>query len=653
MMKKLLTALLVVQATFLSAQVSPYALSPQWYFGLRWGLSFPNGNFPSSGAPTPVLRPATINNNNETSTSICYTSGAIALYSNSLLAFNSANTTTATYIRDFRNAPGDNTCGGSSSGGAVAFPNPAALDNQFYLYIGNDQTGGACSNRGSNAYLFQTTAGVTQYLSGPIAALSMTPTSAPTAYNLTEAIAAGTDGVGGYWLITHNKNSSNSYHITHFLANGTTAGPVTRTWGTVIDDNGGLSAIKISPCQDKIAYAAGSRLDVFNWNRATGTVGTAILQTASGTIPGGGPGGNPSIEWSADGTQIYWSSGVSSSDIYRVNLATGTSTAMGTTNSWTMMLGPDGNIYNTNTTNVKVITGNNGTTPANNIVATPAGASMYQGLINLAFLSPRTATITPQSVVGCDATFSFNFDNYFGTDITIKATGATIDFGDGVTVNNPTFPLLHTYPSSGGPYTVTYTFNDQYCNQTWSAQTTVNPSCPNPVSWFDVDATPRNGGVDVYWATAMEENTSHFIVQRSADGRSWEDLGTVNAAGNSHSILEYGYVDPRPYSGTSYYRIVQYDLDGKHSNSRAVTVAIGSVYMNVYPNPSTGEFNIEMLGAGQATFVITDALGRVVYEKSFAGESISTQVGASLAPGTYILTVNTNEKTYHQKLVKQ
>jgi len=142
-------------------------------------------------------------------------------------------------------------------------------------------------------------------------------------------------------------------------------------------------------------------------------------------------------------------------------------------------------------------------------------------------------------------------------------------------------------------------------------------------------------------------------VQRSSDGINFEDVGSVTAAGNSNNIREYGLVDPRPYSGTSYYRIVQYDIDGKNSNSRVVPVAIGSVYMNVYPNPSSGEFNVELLGAGQATLVITDALGRIVYQKSFTGESISTQVGGELANGTYVLTVNTNNQSYHQKLVKK
>ncbi len=650
MIKKTLLALLIAQASFLTAQtVSPYALSPQWYMGVRTGLSFPNGDFPSSGAPTALLRPATISSNNESSTSICYTSGAIALYSNSLLAFNSGNTTTATYIRDFRNAPGDNTCGGSSAGGVIAFPNPAALDNQFYLYLGNDQTGGACTNKGSNGYLFQTTAGVAQYLSGPTAAISMTPTSTPTAFALSESIAVGTDGVGGYWLVTHNKNSSNTYNIMHFLADGTITGPTSTTWGRVYDDNGGLSAIKFSPCQDKIAYAAGSRVDVYVWNRASGTVGAMVYQ---GT--GTGPGGNPSIEFSADGTQLYWSSGVSASDIYRVNFLGGTTTAMGTSQSWTMMLGPDGNIYNTNTTNVKVITANNTAAPVNTVVTLAAGSSMYQGSINLAWLSPELPVLSATQLAACtDVRFDFVFENYFGTDITVKTTGATINFGDGVTVNNPTFPLNHTFPTTGGPYNVVYSFNDEYCNQTWTDNVSVTITCPAPVTWFDVDATPNNGGVDVYWATASEENTSHFIVQRSADGIHFEDLGSQPAAGNSNNIREYGFTDPSPYSGTSYYRIIQYDIDGQNSSSRVVTVAIGSVYMNVYPNPTSGEFNVELLGAGQTTLVVTDALGRVVYEKAFSGESINTRLGAELTPGTYILTVITGHQSYHEKLVKK
>src|SRR5262245_18052201 len=104
-----------------------------------------------------------------------------------------------------------------------------------------------------------------------------------------------------------------------------------------------------------------------------------------------------------------------------------------------------------------------------------------------------------------------------------------------------------------------------YCTRVWTATTTVTINCPTPLGWFEMDAVYNNGVVDVLWATVWEENTSHFVVQRSSDGVNFYDLNQQPAAGNSNTVREYGFTDTEPLSGTSYYRVVQYDQDGKYS----------------------------------------------------------------------------------------
>lgn len=65
------------------------------------------------------------------------------------------------------------------------------------------------------------------------------------------------------------------------------------------------------------------------------------------------------------------------------------------------------------------------------------------------------------------------------------------------------------------------------------------------------------------WVTVSEHNSSHFIIERSIDGESWDFIGNKNAAGNSQSKINYFYLDNYTNQVNVYYRLVQYDVDGK------------------------------------------------------------------------------------------
>lgn len=62
---------------------------------------------------------------------------------------------------------------------------------------------------------------------------------------------------------------------------------------------------------------------------------------------------------------------------------------------------------------------------------------------------------------------------------------------------------------------------------------------------------------DLQWTTAQEVNTSHFVIERSNDGRTFYAIGTVATGGN-----HYQFKDASPAYGPTFYRIVAHDLDG-------------------------------------------------------------------------------------------
>ena len=87
---------------------------------------------------------------------------------------------------------------------------------------------------------------------------------------------------------------------------------------------------------------------------------------------------------------------------------------------------------------------------------------------------------------------------------------------------------------------------------------------PLPVKLAAFDARYQNGAVTLSWATALENNTSHFEVERKLNTKTdWEKLGEQKANGNSNARTNYHYLDTDTKLTVQYqYRLKMVDKDG-------------------------------------------------------------------------------------------
>ena len=65
------------------------------------------------------------------------------------------------------------------------------------------------------------------------------------------------------------------------------------------------------------------------------------------------------------------------------------------------------------------------------------------------------------------------------------------------------------------------------------------------------------------WSTASENNSDYFSIEVSTDGFSWKKIGEAKAAGNSNTKMDYSYVHSFNDPNVHYYKLLQYDYDGK------------------------------------------------------------------------------------------
>ena len=177
-----------------------------------------------------------------------------------------------------------------------------------------------------------------------------------------------------------------------------------------------------------------------------------------------------------------------------------------------------------------------------------------------------------------------------------------------------------------------------------------------PVKFTSFTAKKHNGKNELAWVTAEEMNNSHFEVQRSEDGRNWNNIAVVFAATNPGPVNQYAYSDPSISTAKIYYRLKQVDNDGRFAYSVIKSVngdeeaASATIYTSA-KQTVTILFNEQIKGN---VFVrIININGQSVKEQQFNSSASRIDVYIpSILPGVYAVQVcNGENKPYIKKVV--
>jgi hypothetical protein len=205
----------------------------------------------------------------------------------------------------------------------------------------------------------------------------------------------------------------------------------------------------------------------------------------------------------------------------------------------------------------------------------------------------------------------------------IRATGATNLSGN---FSDPNSVRVYFYDSglpASGFDTYSGTKNSLNVNNN-GCTPTVYPTCsgasaacsvPLPITLIDFKAECKNKNIDLFWATATEQNNAYFTIERSKDGINFSSIGTVNGAGNSSVTLNYEFTDPSPEAGGVYYRLKQTDYNGNFSYSSIVFLQCASgLEIWIYPNPVLTQLVYEVYSDEERDLQVTtiNVLGQVI-----------------------------------------
>jgi hypothetical protein len=174
---------------------------------------------------------------------------------------------------------------------------------------------------------------------------------------------------------------------------------------------------------------------------------------------------------------------------------------------------------------------------------------------------------------------------------------------------------------------------------------TVQLISPVPVSLLNFTAK-RTGRTNLLnWSTSQEINTNKFVIEKSTDGRTFTQLGELNASGNSSTTRNYVFTDNYPIIGINYYRLRLVDRDNSFKYSDVRTVRNnGAVDLSIFPNPVHELLNVTINSddADRGQMSISDLTGKTIYSQPVViAQGVNTlPVDMNkMAKGSYIVKV--------------
>ncbi|MFY7900899.1 MAG: T9SS type A sorting domain-containing protein, partial [Chitinophagaceae bacterium] len=167
-----------------------------------------------------------------------------------------------------------------------------------------------------------------------------------------------------------------------------------------------------------------------------------------------------------------------------------------------------------------------------------------------------------------------------------------------------------------------------------------------PVTFTNISAIANSQSIVVNWQTSNEVNTKQFTVQRSADGSTFTNIGSVQANGVGG---KYAFTDNAPIQGNNYYRIQSVDKDGYTQFSTialAKNLSTTISKLRIYPNPAvngTLQVQLNNYTLGKYFIKISDVNGRTLQQENISILNTLTtkniQLSSTIQTGSYVLQV--------------
>ena len=141
----------------------------------------------------------------------------------------------------------------------------------------------------------------------------------------------------------------------------------------------------------------------------------------------------------------------------------------------------------------------------------------------------------------------------------------------------------------------------------------------------------------ISWGASVYDDSTRFIVERSADSRRWQTIGALQGQINLHQYL---FPNNSPFPGVSYYRLGIAGNGGSIFYSPIGKVLQRNENIGFYPNPA-GEIIYITGKRNTPAIIIKDLQGRVIRSINIDPSLALPQVSlAGINPGLYLVEID-------------
>lgn len=186
--------------------------------------------------------------------------------------------------------------------------------------------------------------------------------------------------------------------------------------------------------------------------------------------------------------------------------------------------------------------------------------------------------------------------------------------------------------------------------------TLANILSPLPVELLSFSAECSGSRVELTWLTGSENNSSHFVVERSTDGVIFDPIAEVAAAGFSQTAHSYSYVD-QGADGQMYYRLRTVDLDDTYRFGPTVASSCGlSGGLAIVSAWDTGDLlNVSIKSPIEqgATVSVFDMGGKLLVRRSanlVNGEVVVLLSRSNMSFGIYMIRVDASSGSLYRRV---
>jgi hypothetical protein len=177
-----------------------------------------------------------------------------------------------------------------------------------------------------------------------------------------------------------------------------------------------------------------------------------------------------------------------------------------------------------------------------------------------------------------------------------------------------------------------------------------------PVELTSFQGRPKVNTIDLQWVTASETNNDYFAVEKSTNGIDFKEMTEIDGRGTTTLESYYNWVDQLPNNGLNYYRLLQVDFNGDKSYSNIIVIEfeIDRSSIQVYPNPTNKELNINLPEnwEGETSIVVYDFYGKLISSFTSTSGSLTFPVD-NIPAGMYRLSATNKNRILNTSFVKK